>query len=211
MKKTYTILLACVLANTIAYAQEVDFDEFLNDFYLVNNVTYEKPRYFAEIKEGLVKKFLPLPLPICSKEKANDWRAASKWETDGMNVVFAERHINAPCDEEGCPWREGWLASYDNSGNLIDYILAVKSGDRYVHEIKGTLSPMRITVEFAAISKETMRNKHSDAKAIPCVVEFFDVFMDSNGHFHKTKNRMDAKGQLVWNKEKQKYDIKVAE
>ena len=70
---------------------------------------------------------------------------------------------------------------------------------------------MRITVEFAAISKETMRNKHSDAKAIPCVVEFFDVFMDSNGHFHKTKNRMDAKGQLVWNKEKQKYDIKVAE
>ena len=189
----------------------MDFEEFLNDFYLVNNVTYEKPRYFAEIKEGLVKNFLPLPLPICSKEKANDWRAASKWETDGMNVVFAERHINAPCDEEGCPWREGWLVSYDNSGNLIDYILAVKSGDRYVHEIKGTLSPMRITVEFAAISKETMRNKHSDAKAIPCVVEFFDVFMDSNGHFHKTKNRMDAKGQLVWNKEKQKYDIKVAE
>ena len=30
-------------------------------------------------------------------------------------------------------------------------------------------------------------------------------------HFHKTKNRMDAKGQLVWNKEKRKYDIKVAE
>ena len=40
MKKTYTILLACILANTIAYAQEVDFEEFLNDFYLVNIVTY---------------------------------------------------------------------------------------------------------------------------------------------------------------------------
>ena len=32
MKKTYKILLACVLANTIAYEQEVDFEEFLNDF-----------------------------------------------------------------------------------------------------------------------------------------------------------------------------------
>ena len=211
MKKTYTILLACIFAHTIAYAQKVDFEEFLNDFYLINNVSFENPRYFSEVKEDLVKKYLPLPLPMCSKDGINDWRAASKWESNGMNIVFAERHVNMPCDEEGYPWREGWFVSYDNSGNLIDYILGVKSGERYVHEIKGTLSPMRITVKIAAISKETMRNKHADAKSIPCVVEFFDVFMDGNGHFHKKKNHMDSKGHLVWNKGKHKFDIKVAE
>ena len=211
MKKTYTILLACIFAHTIAYAQKVDFEEFLNDFYLLNNVTYESPRFFAELKDDLVRKFLPLPPPMCSKDGLNDWRAASKWESDGLNVVYAERHINAPCDEEGYPWREGWFVSYDNSGNLIDYILGVKSGDRYIHEINGTLSPTRITVKIAAISKETMRNKHADAKSIPCVVEFFDVFMDGNGHFQKKKNHMDSKGHLVWNKGKHKFDIKVAE
>ena len=44
MKKTYTILLACILANAIAYAQKVDFEEFLNDFYLINNVSFENPQ-----------------------------------------------------------------------------------------------------------------------------------------------------------------------
>ena len=163
------------------------------------------------VKEDLVKKYLPLPLPLCSKGGINDWRGASKWEIDGINVVFADRHINAPCDEEAFPWKERWLISYDNSGNLIDYILAVKSGDRYFHEIYGTLLPTRISVKFAAISKETMRSKPSNAKSIPCIVEFYDVFMDGNGHFHKTKNHTDTKGQVVWNEGKQKFDIQVAE
>lgn len=208
MKKIYIILLVCIYTNICVFAQKVDFNEFLNNFYSTDCVSYEKPDYFAEIKEELSKRYLPIPLSPCSIEKLNDWRGAAKWQTDGMVVVIAERYNDVPCEEEGYPWMERWLVSYDHSGNLIDYILAVKSSDRYFYEIDGTISPTSISTISAAISKETLHNMPSDAESYPCSIEFYYITMDENGHFHKNKSCIDKNGLVIRNKVTNKFEIK---
>lgn len=207
MKKRNFLLFVCLITNIIAYAQRTDFKEFLSHFYETANVSCEKTDYFAEIKAELHKKFLPIPLSPCSVEKTNDWRGAAKWETNDLIVVFAERYNDVACEEEGYPWMEKWLVSYDESGKVIDYILATKSSDRYFYEINGTISPTSISVKFANISKETMHNMPSDAKSIPCTIEFYDITMDNNGHFHRQKKQEDQKGLVVWNKGRNKFVI----
>lgn len=203
------------MTSVLVYGQKTTFDHFLNQFRTINCFTAESLTCTADTVINLeqVEMYLPIPPSACNLEKDKNWRSTAKWSTNNHIVVCVDTYYDRPCEEEGYPWFEDWLVSYDKEGHVIDYIQTIKCGDRYDFDIHGTDFPTKISFMQATTSIEDIDDliKKDNWDIIPCDVEFFDITIDENGHFHKKSTQRSRKCQKIKNRETNVYDFKFEE
>lgn len=200
------------MTSILVHGQKTTFDHFLNQFRTINCFTAESLTCTADtvINQEQVEMYLPIPPSICNLEKDKNWRSTAKWSINNHIVVCVNTFYDRPCEEEGYPWFEDWLVSYDKDGHVIDYILTIKSGDRYYSDLNGTDFPTKISfIQATTLIEDLVNRKDDEWDVLPCDVEFFDITMDENGHFHKISTLRSRKGQKIWNKETNGYDLKL--
>lgn len=206
MKKRNFLLFLCIFANLIAHAQETSFEKYLDAFVEIDNISNGNFLMSSELDPSYHKTFLPIAQSPCKSKDGTTWSGVAKWKSHGINVVYAVTYYDSPCDEEGYPWYDGYLVSYDKSGKIIDYILLTRYGDRYDYTLYGNISPTLISVCQATVEKSTLEAQKKWDK-VPCELEFFNISMDKKGYFGKDITKPNESANLVWNKESNNFRI----
>ena len=212
MRKRYSLLFICLITSIFVHGQKPTFEVFLRQFKEIDNLSAGAFSCTADtcINPEQVDLYLPIPPSPCNLEKDKNWRGIAKWSSGNYIVVCVNTYYDRPCAEEGYPWFEDWFVSYDKEGHVIDQIQTIKVGDRYNCDFQGTISPLKISFTQAVTRIEDLDGR-KDWDTIPCDVEFFDITMDESGHFNKTTTLKSRKGQNIWNKEYNGYDLKILE
>lgn len=205
MKKIFILLLITVVGNSaIIFGQNtVLFDSYTSKFREVKTATIDND--FLRSKNEIASEFVKLFIkhkPDCGCDIENLWyQYGSIIKSKDFILCFIYKNCDIPSSSGNYPYSEIILMVYSPKGEIIDSSIISRGGDLWQANFRGSITPFRLIVEQASISKKEFEK----TKAYPmfCKINTYEYFITEKGEV-KQKIISKDKGTIIWDKKKNK-------